>query len=1618
MMVKLGIGLKSQPPIGEIVDSRWGSVKPGMPLSKLSWLAPGSRLNVSEPVKLPPREVEIPLWYNHLSYSDPLAIPYINRVTQSESGVYGSVFSSLLLELGHLVNEDKSPSFSSLERQLKYSAVEQHAKFVELVVPDPYPDMFPGCNLRKTLKLARSGDCDSMNHLSSMYFICVMGFLAGQLGHLSISRRLRLVPCMKRKKKPLPPKQEFPALNDAPKVKKWKKKTKSDIVNSGIMEAQAKADGILDTAKQRLMDVEQNEKDKVAAMNYEWVANPWALSMNYNTRSFTFVAEDDEAYIDAIFNIGGVKKLFVGTFNYYYGQKVYESTDCRTMYKISRNDVDFPNRRPDILDSNVPFGNPTDRVWVSVKGVLNFLDFRMRVGDTAMLAKIRGHYLKSYPYYDALDADILSILENRISDADGKFYTELYHKRIRRSADLYVRYLEARIDAVLCQRGETAKGHYEMKYKKYHQMCLSAAACSVPIRYGLDLDKIPAVMLTSSVASYIYLHWDYWFDKHNSYVKFMENLHKNVFPLQEYSKYSPMVPACKVYIKSCVVCDLPTVKQADDVELKVDYVEKGIVDERPVVESYGTIIDKAPVAYPDWTDPKNFHAGILSRMAVERPTDDNIVQDFISKAKLFIDSMPTFDLSDMTDEDDLCYLYGNYGAKKGAELAKLYDEPYTKADRNYSGFVKREPYVGKTPDDMKTRPICSCPPKVIAKHAARFNKLGKLFGKYMKDNGLMYASGVDPSTIGRYACWASAIFPFIYESDVKSWDGSVQKFMLELEKYFLENKVVGLGKDFEFILKSWCDFNLANRDRSVSLEMEHGRKSGDLWTSVFNSFLNLLISMYCYGIETKDFMAKMWAFLVLGDDNVVMKNKPVDVDKVVATYAALGMECKLVFRESLEDTEFCSGRFWDVDGHVKWGNLPLRLISKLGLNNTGQSPKIYRQLLYGTAKSLLSTGGHVPIVGALLRAIIDSAEDQGMTAKKTSDYTAYKIQGGMVDYPGFDTYEQFAKLYHVDLDAIFQLEEWIECNVSIMKMPYVCKDPIFLDGFKIDVAGDTEYDSFCVDYPEAYDNIVYYKPLEEEKEKLQGVNDYWTAVKAGYRWGVEEDEDSGTTDHAFMHALFSALSFNWLNIGVGMHSAYNNLAVTFGLVPCTKKRVAKRVTKSKKKKERGLGRNLLESGLGAVGGLLGPMGASFGKNLGAGLSKVFGMGDYQIVPEVNSLVHGGADIGAATFKGDDHMIISHREPLLIVSSSTTFTTTTFSMNPAIPQTCPWGSRIAPNFQQWEPLGIMFEFNSTYGEFISGTAPLGVVVMAYQYDANDIVFTDRLSMENSMYARSCKPSCNFYHAVECKPGMSPYQIHYTRRSQSIINDANEYDWGKFTIAVDGMISTGDPIGELWITYHFKLLKPILTTEVGLPALFGRYAAQLSTGGWGTALGFGGTLAPFMSFSSPTVLSISLPPITCEWMLILMATGTISGTVSLSVGGDWAHPSGTFWGIEADTSNGADTAGSGGLMAIDFLVSSGLGTGTLSIPDTYEATFLDLYIWQGPSASAYPVALPLLIDYVKRRADHRDHLRLMALLEEKEAEEEPLKLSRLNLGVVSPATVYSAPGRSKRITTMYR
>jgi hypothetical protein len=235
---------------------------------------------------------------------------------------------------------------------------------------------------------------------------------------------------------------------------------------------------------------------------------------------------------------------------------------------------------------------------------------------------------------------------------------------------------------------------------------------------------------------------------------------------------------------------------------------------------------------------------------------------------------------------------------------------------------------------------------------------------------------------------------------------------------------------------------------------------------------------------------------------------------------------------------------------------------------------------------------------------------------------------------------------------------------------------------------------------------------------------------------------------------------------------------------------------------------------GNLGSTFGPIGAKIGKMAGKGLSAITGYGDYTVSSNTLSTVSTSVDMVPQFVRNEHSVRVRHREfirDLLVPSNPADFNVADEVINPANKNLFPWLCRMAKQYSQYKIHGMVFTYKTMSSDY-AASGPLGTVFMATNYNALDRAFQSKVELENTEFAVSTKPSQSLIHAIECDPKVSGFDILYVRDpaydTTGEVSDRRFYDYGRFQVGTQGLPgSTGNTLGELWVSYDIELIKPI-------------------------------------------------------------------------------------------------------------------------------------------------------------------------------------------------------------------
>lgn len=266
----------------------------------------------------------------------------------------------------------------------------------------------------------------------------------------------------------------------------------------------------------------------------------------------------------------------------------------------------------------------------------------------------------------------------------------------------------------------------------------------------------------------------------------------------------------------------------------------------------------------------------------------------------------------------------------------------------------------------------------------------------------------------------------ILEDDVGAFDTSVHSEICELELWTTQ--------------KFGCtplQYQLFKANIKTHGFTQHGifykvlgtRKSGDPFTSVYNSLLNgfMHIWAYCTLADKKVEEAMATIRMVLqGDDNVMRHPGPQLDFKFLLR--CLGFDCEANYRDSVYDVEFCSNIVYKTTEGLTFGPKIGKVLCKFGyFVNPPQNVDPY-SLLRGVALGLRAACSYIPILRAVVERVIKATSNYQAIFLKTWHGLRYQhMQNGD---PGYAVHNR----YKLDANTVAEMEKTIQQGDIHMKL--------------------------------------------------------------------------------------------------------------------------------------------------------------------------------------------------------------------------------------------------------------------------------------------------------------------------------------------------------------------------------------------------------------------------------------------------------------------------------------------------------------------------------------------------------------------------------------------------------
>lgn len=217
--------------------------------------------------------------------------------------------------------------------------------------------------------------------------------------------------------------------------------------------------------------------------------------------------------------------------------------------------------------------------------------------------------------------------------------------------------------------------------------------------------------------------------------------------------------------------------------------------------------------------------------------------------------------------------------------------------------------------------------------------------------------------------------------------------------------------------------------------------------------------------------------------------------------------------------------------------------------------------------------------------------------------------------------------------------------------------------------------------------------------------------------------------------------------------------------------------------------------------------------------------------------------------------ITHRSFLCPITSNANYTTKLFYVNPGLPGTFPWLSKLARRYEEYRFKKLKFEYRS-----VCATSTSGVVMMSFDYDAADAAPTNKAAQAQTVPNSEINSWSSNDLVINCDGGFK-----YIRPGSLQPNlDVKTYDFG--TMCLSSLYGANIVTGELYVEYTVELRKPTDGPATSGKLAFTTTAFNVPFPAAVVATGFN----PFVpNPANSTELVVTVPG---EYLVTISTTGT--------------------------------------------------------------------------------------------------------------------------------------------------
>jgi len=313
----------------------------------------------------------------------------------------------------------------------------------------------------------------------------------------------------------------------------------------------------------------------------------------------------------------------------------------------------------------------------------------------------------------------------------------------------------------------------------------------------------------------------------------------------------------------------------------------------------------------------------------------------------------------------------------------------------------------------------------------------------IKNEFLCFTSGVRADAAARFAVAGRGR---MLEDDLGKFDSSIRKPWCQLEvklsRYWgAPNAVLALMKA-----------NIQTHGRTHHgwrYKCEGTRKSGDPYTSLFNSIINGLSHLYLYCKWTKQTVAQSKGrirMLLQGDDNFLRHAERTQFPWKQGM-ASLGFESKAMYRSHTDDVEFCSMRLYTTREGYTFAPKPGKVLAKLGYIINPPKNVSRESMMRGVALGLWKSCAHIAPLRCVLDRVLELTE--GSTAFYQRFWDEHVLRDSVEQTESPETFLLLEDQY----EWSYRKQELMEETVSGLRFGQAYKDPLVDMLFDRDTSG-------------------------------------------------------------------------------------------------------------------------------------------------------------------------------------------------------------------------------------------------------------------------------------------------------------------------------------------------------------------------------------------------------------------------------------------------------------------------------------------------------------------------------------------------------------------------------------